>query len=147
MTEENEKSMSKPLSELVKELEDAGHKEELDAARVHVKEFLAKKEAQTSNKESYLKAVDKAFYIHASPHEWPTVEDIPLLCHSLMEANQLLRNAQILLEDLQTIFQSEDYKITTKTSLQDTIAALLISRVGMVVKDIDDKVGPCARKG
>lgn len=30
-------------------------------------------------------AIEKAYWIYCSPHEWPTVDDIPLLCHALLE--------------------------------------------------------------
>ena len=32
------------------------------------------------------KAIVMAQYIDCSPHEWPTSNDIPLLCHALLDA-------------------------------------------------------------
>jgi hypothetical protein len=40
------------------------------------------------------KAINESLFIDASPHEWPTVDMIPLLCHAvldLVEENDRLR--------------------------------------------------------
>lgn len=44
------------------------------------------------------KALEKAHWIGCSPHEWPTVDDIPLLCHALIAEHSRASTAAEVIE-------------------------------------------------
>jgi len=64
-------------------------------------------------------ALAKAHWITASPHEWPTVDDIPLLCHALIKEHGRVTSAadvmsackRILLDDLRNVEDEQSSKI------------------------------------
>ncbi len=40
--------------------------------------------------EQHQRAINEAVFIDASPHEWPTVEMIPLLCHCILDMVEMV---------------------------------------------------------
>jgi hypothetical protein len=40
--------------------------------------------------EQHQRAINEAVFIDASPHEWPTVEMIPLLCHCILDTVEMV---------------------------------------------------------
>ena len=53
--------------------------------------------AEVNGDDKVRQAIEKAHWIGCSPHEWPTIDDIPLLCHALIaEHNRATTAAEVI---------------------------------------------------
>ena len=71
--------------------------DEWEVIKTEYRSLLAAAEAreatQPTTAEDVRKALEKAHWIGCSPHEWPTVDDIPLLCHALIAEHSRAESA------------------------------------------------------
>ena len=61
------------------------------------------------------KALEKAHWIGCSPHEWPTVDDIPLLCHALIAEHSRATTAAEVVEACRVALEEIRAAVTTST--------------------------------